>query len=115
MAILTAIVGPGPSKMLQRGATIIRKFITGTGDESTELAPVVSGKAHMIVAGRLSCNGPDRVDILSNTTVLDSLQYPARTTLTLPEGLVTVKGQALKLQKAGSTTSVRGWVDIASL
>ncbi len=115
MAKLAPTIGPGPSNILQRGASIIRKLITGTGDESTELAAASGSAIHMIVRGRLSCSGPDRVDILSNTTVLDSLEYPARTTLTLPEGLETVPGQALKIKKAAGSTSVRGWVDIASL
>ena len=116
MAGLTLAALTGPARVTAEGDTINRKSITGSGGDATAVAAASSDNVHIIWGGRLSCDGADRMDILSNATVLDALQYPARTTAEFPKGVQTASGEALNLNKLDDAgTTVQGWIDYITI
>ena len=110
MAALTLVTAFTPFNLpWKQTGVLVRKF-TGAGTDSTTLAAADSGKRYIILGGRISFDGAERMDILSGTTVIDSIEAPARCTANFPKGLECITGELLALNKAGAAVTVRGWV-----
>ena len=106
---------PFPSGLKHNG--VVRRYIDGTTGDDSEVVAAVTGKRHVIVGGRLSCDGADRCDIYSDAggQLLDSIEFAARATATFPVGVETETAHALVLNKVSAATAVRGYIDYVTL
>lgn len=88
-------------------------YFNGTGVDSTEMfaAPGTATDKIVITGGRMSLSAAGRLDILSATTVRDSIEFAARATARMPVGLEMLAGQKLSLQIDAGTA--RGWISAA--
>jgi hypothetical protein len=113
MAALT--VGSATTVAHLKGAGVVRKTFTGSGQDSTEIAAAVTGKRHVIVGGQISCSVADEVQIDSAATVLTQLNFSAgQLSMMLPVGLETASGEALNFDKIGGET-LFGFVDYITI
>ncbi len=92
----------------------VRRF-NGAGTDDSTIEAAAADKRHVIVAGRCSFDGAERMDILSGANVIDSIEAPARCTAEMPKGLECDTNEALILNKAGAAVTVRGWIAYVTL
>ena len=95
-----------------RSAGIKVKRFSGTGTDDSTIASAVADSRYVVVGGRCSINAPARMDILSGSTVIDSIEFAARATARFPVGLECNTNEDLKLNQSGTDT-VRGWIAYA--
>ena len=100
------------SQWRSQGIKIVR--FSGAGVDISELVAAVSAQFVVVVGGRVSFSGAGGLDITSDATVIDQIEFVATDTKRFPAGLETDVGEALKITNADGAT-IRGWVAYAQI
>lgn len=94
----------------KRAGVLVVKFTGTNHNDATEIGAAVTGKRYIILGGRISFNGAARLDIISGTTVVDSIEAAVRCTANFSKGLELIVSEKFELQKTEAGVTVRGWV-----
>ncbi len=90
------------------------KTIAGAGADATTVAAAVASQQHIITGGHLSSDIATRVDILSASTVIGSMQFVAAGTLPIPP-VWTEPNELLALDKSEAVAVLSGSIEYVTL
>ncbi len=117
MAILTLnpTVAADPDGTIKFGSgeknqNVRRRDISGVGADITPIQAGVAGKRHVITGGRVSVSGPGSIDIYSETTLRDRIEFIAAATATFPVGWEAGEEEDLAIRNPDGLT-VTGWIE----
>uniref|UniRef100_A0A6M3L7W0 Uncharacterized protein n=1 Tax=viral metagenome TaxID=1070528 RepID=A0A6M3L7W0_9ZZZZ len=116
MAGLTLVTGYTPylRALKDSGVTRVEFTAAGASGDATTIIAGVAGSRHIITGGRIASAGAEQIDILSASTVKDSIQFAAAGVKSFPAGLEMATAELLALDK-GLTSAIRGWIDYCTI
>lgn len=100
------------SQWRSQGIKIVR--FSGAGVTISELVAAVSEQYVVVIGGRVTASGACGLDLSSDSTVIDQIEFVVTDTKRLPAGLETDEGEALKITNADGAT-IRGWLAYAQI
>jgi len=117
MAALTVATATQPPDARRLDALVYTTLVSGAGTTATEVVAAVADKQTVITGGVVSWDGgaAETLEILSDSTVLFTVEMPAvKGNLKLPH-LYTEDSEALNVHKSGAVASVNVHVEYATI